>query len=78
MATDPVQGTPEPVWVWGLPLAPVTFGQAVDHIADRSVGRLVHAHQPVAKLRWSVGAVVGMAGVGEVPEEVAGLMALAK
>src|SRR4051812_44615649 len=32
MATDPAQGPLEPVWVWGLPLAPVTFGQAIDRI----------------------------------------------
>jgi N-acetylglucosaminyldiphosphoundecaprenol N-acetyl-beta-D-mannosaminyltransferase len=32
MATDPAQGTPEPVWVWGLPLAPLTFGQTLDRV----------------------------------------------
>jgi N-acetylglucosaminyldiphosphoundecaprenol N-acetyl-beta-D-mannosaminyltransferase len=31
MATDSAQGL-QPVWVWGLPLAPLTFGQALEHV----------------------------------------------
>ncbi|HZU34457.1 MAG TPA: WecB/TagA/CpsF family glycosyltransferase [Gemmataceae bacterium] len=33
MATDTAQGL-EPVWVWGLPLAPLTFGQTLDRVED--------------------------------------------
>jgi N-acetylglucosaminyldiphosphoundecaprenol N-acetyl-beta-D-mannosaminyltransferase len=41
MATETQQGALEPVWVWGLPLAPLTFGQTLDKIDD-----LIRAGKP--------------------------------
>ncbi len=32
MATGPNQDVPAPVWVWGLPLLPVTFAEALDRV----------------------------------------------
>lgn len=41
MAADTDMNVPAPVWVWGLPLTPVTFAQTVD-----LVGRLIRAGKP--------------------------------
>jgi N-acetylglucosaminyldiphosphoundecaprenol N-acetyl-beta-D-mannosaminyltransferase len=41
MASDSAQVNPEPVWVWGLPLAPLTFQQTLE-----AVDRLIRERTP--------------------------------
>lgn len=41
MGTDVSQHSPEPVWVWGLPLSPLTFPESID-----AVDRMIQERKP--------------------------------